>query len=100
MSVRIKQETHYKGNDWWKWSVWLDGPKRELDRIDHVVYTLHPTFREPVRRITDRKTNFRLDSAGWGAFDIYLELIPKIFCLSCGSLSYSEPDGGIFIHLA
>jgi transcription initiation factor IIF auxiliary subunit len=36
-----------------------------------VVYILHPTFRDPVRTITDRESRFRLDTSGWGTFTIH-----------------------------
>ncbi len=77
MSVSIMQETRYRGNDWWQWSIWLDGPEAELDRIDHVVYTLHPSFPTPAHRIENRATCFRLDSAGWGQFEIYANVVMK-----------------------
>ncbi|MDR4467776.1 MAG: TIR domain-containing protein [Nitrospira sp.] len=77
MTIHIKQETVRKGKDWWEWSVWLDGEKKELDAIAHVVYTLHPTFPNPVVRVSDRKTKFRLDSSGWGEFTIYLQINQK-----------------------
>lgn len=77
MTIHINQETVLKGKDWWEWSVWLDGEKKELDAIDHVVYTLHPTFPNPVVRVSDRKTKFRLDSSGWGEFTIYLQINQK-----------------------
>src|ERR1700678_3349026 len=31
MALTISQASRYEGNDWWKWSVWLEGPKAELD---------------------------------------------------------------------
>lgn len=71
MSIQIAQSCAPAGKDHWKWSVWLDGTPEELDGVDHVVYTLHPTFPEPVRRIADRETAFRLSSAGWGEFSIH-----------------------------
>jgi hypothetical protein len=74
MSIRISQESSYKGNDRWNWSVWLEGPADELDRIESVDYMLHPTFRDPLRHITDRQSKFRLNSAGWGEFMIYLNI--------------------------
>lgn len=77
MSLRIKQEAIYTASDWWKWSLWLDGSAKELDQVDYVVYTLHPTFPSPVRRITDRENNFRLDSAGWGEFEVFLDIFYK-----------------------
>lgn len=77
MTIQIKQQTVPKGKDWWEWSVWLEGDKKQLDAIDHVVYTLHPTFPNPVVRVSNRKTGFRLDSSGWGEFTIYLQINQK-----------------------
>ena len=77
MTIQIKQQTVLKSKDWWEWSVWLEGDKKQLDAIDHVVYTLHPTFPNPVVHISDRKTGFRLDSSGWGEFTIYLQINRK-----------------------
>ena len=42
----------------------------ELDAVDYVEWQLHPTFTNPIRRITNRRTNFRLDTGGWGVFMI------------------------------
>ena len=42
-----------------------------LDRVKYVEYELHPTIPKPVRRSTNRSTNFRLATAGWGGFTIY-----------------------------
>lgn len=77
MTIQIQQQTTPKGKDWWEWSVWLDGAKKELDAIDHVVYTLHPTFPNPVVSVANRKTGFRLDSSGWGEFMIYIQVKNK-----------------------
>jgi len=77
MSVHLQQGSHYEGEDWWKWWVWLDGPDSELDRIDHVVYTLHRTFPNPVRTINDRKSKFRLETGGWGNFRIFAKIVRK-----------------------
>jgi YEATS family/TIR domain len=71
MPIQIAQSSTPAGKDHWKWSVWLDASGAELDAIDHVVYTLHPTFAEPVRRVSDRASAFRLDSGGWGEFSIH-----------------------------
>ncbi|MBS0151396.1 MAG: TIR domain-containing protein [Nitrospira sp.] len=77
MTIQIKQHAVLKSKDWWEWSVWLDGESSELDKIDHVVYTLHPTFPNPVVRVSDRKTGFRLNSSGWGEFIVYLQINHK-----------------------
>jgi hypothetical protein len=70
MALQIAQDYEYVGNDRWKWSVWLDGDDAELDAVEAVEYHLHPTFRNPVREVKDRSTRFRLDSSGWGVFQL------------------------------
>jgi transcription initiation factor IIF auxiliary subunit len=76
-SLRIEQSEKYEGDDWWSWSVWLDGPKPDLDAVDFVEYTLHPTFRNPVRTIKTRANKFKLDTGGWGVFPIYARVCKK-----------------------
>jgi transcription initiation factor IIF auxiliary subunit len=68
--MEIHQSEQYGGDNWWNWSVWIDGPTEELDALEFVEWRLHPTFTDPVRRVTDRSTKFRLDSGGWGVFVI------------------------------
>jgi|SRR5688500_14642718 transcription initiation factor IIF auxiliary subunit len=70
----IKQSFKYVPDDWWEWSVWIDAKDVDLDKIEKVVYTLHATFRNPVRTINDRSSKFRLDSEGWGIFTIYAKV--------------------------
>jgi hypothetical protein len=72
--VQIKQSAQSSDESWWNWSVWLEGTAAELNIVQFVVYTLHPTFADPVRVVTTRKNGFRLDSAGWGEFEIYIEI--------------------------
>lgn len=77
MNLRIEQGSEFQDKDWWKWWVRLEGPERELDQIRYVEYVLHPTFPNPVRRVTDRASNFRLETAGWGVFPIYAKAVCK-----------------------
>jgi transcription initiation factor IIF auxiliary subunit len=77
MALSIQQDESYLGADRWKWSVWLEGPSEELDSVDHVLYVLHPTFHNPVREISDRNTNFRLDTSGWGTFRIHAKAVHR-----------------------
>ena len=74
MPIQIAQSSTPVGPGHWRWSVWLEGPAPELDGLDHVVYTLHSTFSEPVRVVHDRASAFRLDSSGWGEFDLHAAL--------------------------
>lgn len=94
MTIQIKQQTVPKGKDWWDWSVWLEGAKKELDVIDHVVYMLHPTFPNPVMSVANRKTGFRLDSSGWGEFTIYIQVKNKDGSTNKRRhyLKFDEPD--------
>lgn len=41
-----------------------------LDSVEKVVYTLHPTFKNPVREINSRNDNFLLKTNCWGEFII------------------------------
>ena len=77
MSLSIQQSQEYVGNDRWRWSVWLNGTPEELDSVDHVTYVLHPTFHDPVRHISDRVTNFRLDTFGWGTFTMHANIVHR-----------------------
>ena len=74
MALSIQQNQEYVGSDRWRWSVWLNGTREELDSVDHVTYILHPTFHNPVRRVSDRTTSFRLDTFGWGTFTIHANI--------------------------
>jgi transcription initiation factor IIF auxiliary subunit len=76
-SLEIRQSEKYEGDEWWSWSVWVEGPDSELDEIDFVEYTLHPTFRKPVREIRDRSSKFMLSTAGWGGFRIFVRIAKK-----------------------
>lgn len=70
MALELKQSSEHKATREWKWSVWLAGTQAELASVKRVVYHLHPTFPDPIRTVTDRKTQFRLDETGWGEFEI------------------------------
>jgi len=71
MPLHIAQTSTYVETDWWRWSVWLEGPEEELEQVKKVVYVLHRTFPNPVQEISNRASQFRLDSAGWGIFTIF-----------------------------
>jgi transcription initiation factor IIF auxiliary subunit len=66
----VEQWEKYEGDDWWTWAVWISGKDEALDEIDHVEWTLHPTFPNPIRRIHERSTKFRLETGGWGGFTV------------------------------
>ena len=74
-TYKIEQGYHYEGDDWWTWWIWIEANENQLNQIDEVTYTLHPTFHNPVRRIRDKKNKFRLQTEGWGTFLIYARLL-------------------------
>jgi len=41
-----------------------------LERVEKVVYHLHPTFPDPERETTDRVGNFPMTTYGWGQFNL------------------------------
>lgn len=77
MSIQTKQKSTYLGDRQWEWSVWLVASTEQLDQIELVTYTLHPSFSKPVCEIRSRKGGFRLKSRGWGDFTIYIDIARK-----------------------
>ncbi|HEY9250834.1 MAG TPA: pYEATS domain-containing protein [Rariglobus sp.] len=75
MDLQMVQNSRDAGSGWFEWSVWLAGPDADLDRLKAVRYRLHESFPNPVRTVTDRGTNFRLDASGWGEFMIYADAL-------------------------
>src|ERR1035441_1241077 len=39
MALKMEQNFDYKGDDWWEWWVWIEGPDSELDQVKRVVHT-------------------------------------------------------------
>ena len=69
-NLRLQNDSQLRGEGWWEWSVWVEGPPEELELLELVTYRLHPTFPQPVQQVRDAATRFRLRSAGWGEFAI------------------------------
>jgi transcription initiation factor IIF auxiliary subunit len=77
MSLSIGQDAAYIGIGRSKFSVWLEGAPVELDEIDYVTYILGATFHEPVRRVHDSETGFRLEASSWGGFTLHAKAVQK-----------------------
>ena len=75
--MEIQQTEKYAGDDWWDWSVWIESSDAELDNVSHVEWRLHPTFPDPVRKVSDRQSKFRLDTGGWGTFVVHAVVYMK-----------------------
>jgi hypothetical protein len=51
--------------------VILDADSDEiLDKVERVVYHLHPTFPNPDREVIEHKRHFELRARGWGEFNL------------------------------
>src|SRR5262249_46420170 len=50
--------------------VFVDNDREVVEEIRSVEYTLHPTFQDPVRLITEKENRFALFSSGWGGFTV------------------------------
>jgi transcription initiation factor IIF auxiliary subunit len=74
MSIIVEQTSEEISPDKWKWEIYFKGEEKDLDKIEFVEYTLHPTFINPVRKIYDRDTGFKLQTSGWGTFQVYLRI--------------------------
>jgi hypothetical protein len=72
--VHLETKAERKGESRWAWAVWVEGSAAALDLLASVRYVLHPTFPNPIRIVEDRKSKFRLESAGWGEFAIEAEV--------------------------
>jgi TIR domain/YEATS family len=70
MTMAIAQAAAQASQLHWRWSVWLEAAAEELDGVQHVLWKLHPSFSPPEVLTTDRSSGFRLDSSGWGEFEI------------------------------
>src|ERR1022692_4251116 len=57
-------------HDWYDWCIFACDDPADLQRIKSVEYTLHPSFPEPVRTISDVGHRFALASNGWGSFRV------------------------------
>jgi len=82
MAFTLTNSSEFAGKkgktDWWNWTAFIEVNENDsLDDVEYVEYHLHPTFRNPVRRIHDKQNGFPLKTSGWGVFDITAKIIFK-----------------------
>lgn len=73
-NLNLVNDSNYRGNQNWSWNVWLEGPEEEINNVESVTYHLHPTFSNPVHRVTNKSSKFKLSGMGWGEFKIKAEV--------------------------
>ena len=71
MTLKLRNDWKFTGDDWWEWNAFLDDEgSGEITEVDYVEYVLHPTFKNPVRKIANPENSFRMKTAGWGIFNL------------------------------
>ena len=79
VTIRTGNSARSLGSGRWEWSVFVLAPNDVLNQIQYVEYTLHPTFPEPVQRVTERGLEsgkgFVLKATGWGTFEIAVKVV-------------------------
>ena len=71
-----------KGHYYYKLSIWVDSNSQDLlNKIDKIIYHLHPSFKKPDREIDTLSNKFLLETYAWGQFylfaDVYLKNISE-----------------------
>jgi prokaryotic YEATS domain/TIR domain len=77
VTLEIAQWSRFVHANRWEWAVWVEGEEAQLDKIEAVEYPLHPTFPQPVQRVRDRRTKFRLDEWCSEEFEINAHVLKK-----------------------
>ena len=57
----------------WHWTAYISGDAAYVERVRGVIYTLHPTFSNPIQRICETENPlypFALSRTGWGTFNL------------------------------
>jgi len=64
----------YDDRDAFLWAVEIHGTDKDLDKIDAVVYTVHPTFDNQTQKVRSREDHFRISRVGWGTFSVQIHI--------------------------
>lgn len=93
----IAQKSKIK-DGYWDWTIYVKGPEDVLEKIQYVEYTLHPTFPNPVRIISERGLKpyaFPLSTSGWGTFTVKVKVYYRdgTYQQMAHSLVFSENSG-------
>jgi transcription initiation factor IIF auxiliary subunit len=79
LPIRTANTARRVSDDWWVWTIYIEGPAESLEQVRCVEYTLHPTFSDPVREVCDRGPGpaFALSARGGGTFTIRVRVFLK-----------------------
>ena len=75
--ITVRNTAQFVGSGRYNWKVFLVAEPSTLQSISYVEYTLHPTFPNPVRKVTNPADGFALAASGWGEFNILVKVVFK-----------------------
>jgi transcription initiation factor IIF auxiliary subunit len=75
--IRLENLSELVDGGRYNWTVYVVAEEPVLNEIDHVVYFLDPSFREPKRIIDTRENRFSLSASGRGEFLITAKVVLK-----------------------
>jgi hypothetical protein len=61
----------------WDWKAYISGDATDISKVHCVVYTLHPTFPNPIQRVcetSDPLYPLAIHATGWGTFNLRAKL--------------------------
>ena len=73
-TTRRIRDNDYPDGIGYEWTLEIKGASDELDTIDSVRYTLHPTFQSSPQKIRAREIGFKLTRVGWGTFTVGIQI--------------------------
>lgn len=72
--ISVSNTARFVTSGRYDWTIFLVADPTVLRSIASVEYTLHPTFPNPVRTVTNPAGGFALSSSGWGEFNIFVKI--------------------------
>ena len=76
-NYEVVNSANYAGSGKYNWTLFILAPKRQLDKISYVEYTLHPSLPNPIRKAYDPDSNFSIDGFAYAEFDVYVLVMNK-----------------------
>jgi transcription initiation factor IIF auxiliary subunit len=75
--LKLTNDYNQLRDNWYSWTIRIEGSESELSKIDQVTYILHKTF--PNNRLVskDPTNQFAITVHGWGEFLIKAEIFMK-----------------------
>ena len=82
MSISLENTSKFSekigDTSWYSWTAYISCSEPDsLDDIKFVEYHLHPTFKNPIRRIFKKDGGFPFKTRGWGVFNLRAHVVFK-----------------------